>query len=143
MKGHGKVSQPDIHVSHIRTSAAVTKILINAMGNRNFQENAMIWSIRTRIRVARIQRITMNTMKTLRTNHAHTGKKGPFHPLRNRVVNMAATASVFMYSARKKVANFIPEYSVKYPVVSSDSESTRSEERRVGKECRSRWSPYH
>ena len=23
------------------------------------------------------------------------------------------------------------------------SESTRSEERRVGKECRSRWSPYH
>src|SRR3712207_9488542 len=24
-----------------------------------------------------------------------------------------------------------------------DSEGTRSEERRVGKECRSRWSPYH
>ena len=23
------------------------------------------------------------------------------------------------------------------------AESTRSEERRVGKECRSRWSPYH
>ena len=23
------------------------------------------------------------------------------------------------------------------------NESTRSEERRVGKECRSRWSPYH
>ena len=23
------------------------------------------------------------------------------------------------------------------------SETTRSEERRVGKECRSRWSPYH
>ena len=25
----------------------------------------------------------------------------------------------------------------------SDAEPTRSEERRVGKECRSRWSPYH
>ena len=25
----------------------------------------------------------------------------------------------------------------------SKSQSTRSEERRVGKECRSRWSPYH
>ena len=25
----------------------------------------------------------------------------------------------------------------------SDSGTTRSEERRVGKECRSRWSPYH
>ena len=24
-----------------------------------------------------------------------------------------------------------------------DNELTRSEERRVGKECRSRWSPYH
>ena len=28
----------------------------------------------------------------------------------------------------------IPKWSEKYP---------RSEERRVGKECRSRWSPYH
>ena len=28
-----------------------------------------------------------------------------------------------------------------YPQVNSDT--TRSEERRVGKECRSRWSPYH
>ena len=25
----------------------------------------------------------------------------------------------------------------------SDTTPTRSEERRVGKECRSRWSPYH
>ena len=34
------------------------------------------------------------------------------------------------------------------PIVQSttfkyDSSSSRSEERRVGKECRSRWSPYH
>src|ERR1043165_9909201 len=27
--------------------------------------------------------------------------------------------------------------------VSPETEPTRSEERRVGKECRSRWSPYH
>ena len=27
--------------------------------------------------------------------------------------------------------------------VSTQTEPTRSEERRVGKECRSRWSPYH
>ena len=26
---------------------------------------------------------------------------------------------------------------------SSPTEASRSEERRVGKECRSRWSPYH
>ena len=29
------------------------------------------------------------------------------------------------------------------PIVKTDSETNRSEERRVGKECRSRWSPYH
>ena len=28
-------------------------------------------------------------------------------------------------------------------VIKSESEILRSEERRVGKECRSRWSPYH
>ena len=28
-------------------------------------------------------------------------------------------------------------------VLLDDSEGLRSEERRVGKECRSRWSPYH
>ena len=28
-------------------------------------------------------------------------------------------------------------------VIDSDESNYRSEERRVGKECRSRWSPYH
>ena len=32
---------------------------------------------------------------------------------------------------------------VTYPAVHWGGEDTRSEERRVGKECRSRWSPYH
>ena len=30
-----------------------------------------------------------------------------------------------------------------HPAVCKDAELCRSEERRVGKECRSRWSPYH
>ena len=28
-------------------------------------------------------------------------------------------------------------------IASASTDGTRSEERRVGKECRSRWSPYH
>ena len=28
-------------------------------------------------------------------------------------------------------------------ITNAEGERTRSEERRVGKECRSRWSPYH
>ena len=32
---------------------------------------------------------------------------------------------------------------VVFPIVNTVARSFRSEERRVGKECRSRWSPYH
>src|SRR3712207_9422320 len=32
---------------------------------------------------------------------------------------------------------------VPYPLLPQMAEDQRSEERRVGKECRSRWSPYH
>src|SRR5260370_40370159 len=32
---------------------------------------------------------------------------------------------------------------ITHPRINSWSELVRSEERRVGKECRSRWSPYH
>ena len=30
-----------------------------------------------------------------------------------------------------------------FPLIYNDFYAERSEERRVGKECRSRWSPYH
>ena len=36
-----------------------------------------------------------------------------------------------------------PEYNSSYPGLLKNLLLTRSEERRVGKECRSRWSPYH
>ena len=32
---------------------------------------------------------------------------------------------------------------IEFVIVSGDITNIRSEERRVGKECRSRWSPYH
>ena len=40
---------------------------------------------------------------------------------------------------------FIPDESPKQVLIPTNATSTllRSEERRVGKECRSRWSPYH
>jgi len=37
-------------------------------------------------------------------------------------------------------ANEVKEF---FRLTATDEEATRSEERRVGKECRSRWSPYH
>ena len=39
---------------------------------------------------------------------------------------------------RKKI-----KYDTKIKMNKSESKKIRSEERRVGKECRSRWSPYH
>src|SRR5260221_8053011 len=36
-----------------------------------------------------------------------------------------------------------PSDSVEWVPLDAKNQTTRSEERRVGKECRSRWSPYH
>ena len=66
-------------------------------------------------------------------------------------------AGVYMYRLRNReypvikniklngenyVREIYPEVEIRYPKVVVDEDS-RSEERRVGKECRSRWSPYH
>ena len=45
-------------------------------------------------------------------------------------------------AGREKVAA-TDEVTAAYQVEVTDTVITRSEERRVGKECRSRWSPYH
>ena len=45
---------------------------------------------------------------------------------------------------RNKYAKTFKFEDINYAVASrEDKEAMRSEERRVGKECRSRWSPYH
>ena len=38
---------------------------------------------------------------------------------------------------------FLNQFKGKLKTTQKDIEFARSEERRVGKECRSRWSPYH
>ena len=44
----------------------------------------------------------------------------------------------------KEKADLIRKFAISANCLpNSDSITTRSEERRVGKECRSRWSPYH
>ena len=42
-----------------------------------------------------------------------------------------------------KLSCFMLEAFIENPVVYGIFQPPRSEERRVGKECRSRWSPYH
>ena len=47
-------------------------------------------------------------------------------PPKNTVAPIAATINILINSAKKKNANFIPEYSVWKPAVSSDSASAKS-----------------
>ena len=73
----------------------------------------------------------------LPTNHS-TGQKPEFapsqieighgarQPPRNSVVASADTVAMLMYSARKNIAYFIDEYSVRKPATSSPSASGRS-----------------
>ena len=42
-----------------------------------------------------------------------------------------------------QVCRDIEDYLVPYLRLGAGERAMRSEERRVGKECRSRWSPYH
>ena len=56
-------------------------------------------------------------------------------PLKNQVDCIAAATTVLLTfetpDSARHAANFLEDF------------TPRSEERRVGKECRSRWSPYH
>ena len=50
---------------------------------------------------------------------------------------IALVSAAILYIASKKFAVY------EDPRIAQVGEVLRSEERRVGKECRSRWSPYH
>ena len=54
----------------------------------------------------------------------------------------AVAALVALAPARPHVAR-AAEQPLPIPQIAASEVGSRSEERRVGKECRSRWSPYH
>ena len=63
----------------------------------------------------------------------------------NMSITKTADASVFDVSkgVREIIQNFSLPSGLEVSVFGDFSKNVRSEERRVGKECRSRWSPYH
>ena len=57
---------------------------------------------------------------------------------------------LFSCSHAEKIIGYVYDYDTDNPIpgvnllmLNTEYGATRSEERRVGKECRSRWSPYH
>src|ERR1035437_3115459 len=66
------------------------------------------------------------------------GHKEPSGGIVDRLVNLGFPQKVFQDYYARQFEKPIPENLSKDEVI-----KVRSEERRVGKECRSRWSPYH
>ena len=60
--------------------------------------------------------------------------------LQNGVNQLADTVRVTL---GPKGRNVVLDKQYGAPLITNDGVTIRSEERRVGKECRSRWSPYH
>jgi len=118
-------------VGNASNRIAVTIRLASVRGMRTFQQSDMSWSIRSRGSVARIH-MKMRTKKyVFSVNHntpsrGKTSTNGPCHAPNQSVVTMADTTVTSPYSARKKIAQRIPEYSVRKPATSSDSASGRS-----------------
>src|SRR3712207_9004055 len=68
----------------------------------------------------------------------------PIFRVRRRRLTMAARGQREFFAVRtldEALAGFRPSRRTRIETVPLDD--ARSEERRVGKECRSRWSPYH
>src|SRR5437588_9419744 len=70
---------------------------------------------------------------SLPKNHTHPGiqfqtthEKGAYHPPSQSADASPDTASILAYSPMKNIANFIDEYSVWNPAISSDSASGKS-----------------
>ena len=73
-----------------------------------------------------------------------------FGPLSYVLAASVADAEAFASDYKKNTGNFYEAYIIVHPDSGIENmmqlkgkKLTRSEERRVGKECRSRWSPYH
>ena len=64
-----------------------------------------------------------------------------FGGLMNMVIIVVFLVLVSGYLAFN--VNYTKAFRVKNKIITKIEQYERSEERRVGKECRSRWSPYH
>src|SRR5450755_3740837 len=81
----------------------------------------------TFVRKAPSVRIVLRTVNGGRLSHCVNGMSQP--PKNSEVIN-ALAVTMFAYSAMKNSENFIAEYSVWYPAISSDSASGRSNGKR-------------
>src|SRR3712207_1687012 len=68
---------------------------------------------------------------------------GAFHLMSEAIATLSQKGIFIFDSEAEAVQAAILMHDIGHGPFSHVLENTRSEERRVGKECRSRWSPYH
>ena len=76
----------------------------------------------------------------------HVFQTGGLKPQKSRNNELEAYLAQYIYGESKQTTIVNTEFTIALGVLANDlrkNSLTRSEERRVGKECRSRWSPYH
>src|SRR5258708_25889118 len=78
-------------------------------------------------------KIGNSVMKTI-INGGYKGEMYPIHPKDDEIMGKKVYKSVKDVPGEIDIAVF---------AIPANLVAARSEERRVGKECRSRWSPYH
>ena len=75
-------------------------------------------------------------------HHADVGAAPPVKPASTKRI-VAIITGVAVVLAALLVSSFLPRRATSRELEAEVADQKRSEERRVGKECRSRWSPYH
>src|SRR2546425_13367467 len=84
--------------------------------------------------------VTLGAGQSVRIEHKFGEVK--LHGESGRDVKISATIRA-QASSREEAESFAQEIKIEVQQTSEGVRIKRSEERRVGKECRSRWSPYH
>src|SRR3989454_9158972 len=91
--------------------------------------------------------VVARTNASRRCNAVHTRRRSrggvANHHADRRSVGAFAGAGLSQLCGGQRRTNLVAMSCSKSEAIPPNTGSTRSEERRVGKECRSRWSPYH
>ena len=142
------------HIDHGKTtlSAAITNI-ISTFGNNENRTIAMSYEDIDRAPDEKARGITINAchvnFETSKRHYAHTDCPGHIDYIKNMIcganqmdaaVLVVAATDGQMPQTREHLM-LAKQVGIEHIIVYINK--VRSEERRVGKECRSRWSPYH
>ena len=91
--------------------------------------------------------LTKAQKRRLQRMRSHEKEEQEAEKLRDKFFNeshpMVPPKQVWRPKQKENIATFALIIATPTPPTEDDAATIRSEERRVGKECRSRWSPYH